>query len=157
MAEVQVHDNPYRHRYEAHVEDQLAGFAEYQLATDLIVLTHTEVDPAYEGQGVGGALARAAMDDVRARHVKAPPLGPTVRAEPVVHLGGGGEMALGVIGAAEGVGQDAEAVVCRAVVRGTSADDDVRARIGREQLVRTPALVVNARRGCDVDDETEQL
>ena len=71
MAEVQVHDNPDRHRYEAHVEDQLAGFAEYQLATDLIVLTHTEVDPAYEGQGVGGTLARAAMDDVRARHVKA--------------------------------------------------------------------------------------
>jgi len=71
MAEVQVRDNPDRHRYEAHVEGQLAGFAEYQLATDLIVLTHTEVDPAYEGQGVGGALARAAMDDVRARQVKA--------------------------------------------------------------------------------------
>jgi len=71
MAVVQVRDNPDRHRYEAHVEGQLAGFAEYQLATDLIVLTHTEVDPAHDGQGVGGALARAAMDDVRARHVKA--------------------------------------------------------------------------------------
>ena len=35
------------------------------------MLTHTEVDPAYEGQGVGGALARAAMDDVRARQVTA--------------------------------------------------------------------------------------
>ncbi|WP_141015855.1 GNAT family N-acetyltransferase [Nocardioides sambongensis] len=56
---------PERSRYEAHLGGELAGFAEYQLAKDLIVFTHTEVDPAYEGKGVGGALARAALDDVR--------------------------------------------------------------------------------------------
>jgi uncharacterized protein len=39
-------------------------FAEYQLTNDLIVFTHTAVDAAYEGQGIGSALARAALDDV---------------------------------------------------------------------------------------------
>lgn len=54
-----------RLRYEAHVGADLAGFVDYQLAPDLVVLTHTEVDEAFEGQGVGSALARRALDDVR--------------------------------------------------------------------------------------------
>jgi uncharacterized protein len=68
---VRVDDNRDRHRYEAHVGDQLAGFADYRLADDLIVLTRTEVDPAFEGQGIGSRLARAAMDDVRDRGLQA--------------------------------------------------------------------------------------
>jgi hypothetical protein len=31
------------------------------------VLLHTVIDPDYEGHGVGSALARGALDDVRAR------------------------------------------------------------------------------------------
>jgi uncharacterized protein len=69
--DVHVDNNSERHRYEAQVGDVLAGFVDYQLATELVVLTHTEVDPSFEGQGVGGALARAALDDVRARGLKA--------------------------------------------------------------------------------------
>ena len=71
MADVEVSDNPEQHRYEAYLGKSLAGFADYQLATDLIVLTHTEVEPAFEGQGIGGALAKAALDDVRERELKA--------------------------------------------------------------------------------------
>jgi uncharacterized protein len=52
-------------RYEGRIDGALAGFAEYQLTDELIVFTHTEVDPAYEGQGVGSAIARWALDDVR--------------------------------------------------------------------------------------------
>ena len=34
-----------------------------------MIFTHTEVDPTFEGKGVGSALARFALDDVRAdRH-----------------------------------------------------------------------------------------
>ncbi len=66
MADVQVTDNPAESRYEARVDGELAGFAAYQLADDLIMFTHTEVDDAFEGQGVGGALARGALDAVRA-------------------------------------------------------------------------------------------
>ncbi|WP_444963932.1 GNAT family N-acetyltransferase [Nocardiopsis sp. M1B1] len=69
--DVSVTDDSDQHRYKAHVDGALAGFADYQLATDLVVLTHTEVDTSVEGQGVGSALARAALDDVRERGIKA--------------------------------------------------------------------------------------
>ena len=65
---VDVTDNPGKHRYEARAEGAVAGFAAYRLrGGDVIVFTHTEVDPAHEGQGIGSALARGALDDVRAR------------------------------------------------------------------------------------------
>ena len=53
-------------RYAAYLAGALAGFAAYRLDGDTIVFTHTEVDPSFEGRGIGGALARAALDDVRA-------------------------------------------------------------------------------------------
>ena len=66
MNDVQVTNNEAEKRYEARVDGRLAGSAYYDTADDLIVFTHTEVDDAYEGQGVGSTLARAALDDVRA-------------------------------------------------------------------------------------------
>lgn len=62
MSGVVVTDNAAAGRYEAHVDGRLAGFAEYQLTDALVVFTHTEVDPAFEGQGVGSAIARHALD-----------------------------------------------------------------------------------------------
>ena len=63
---VEVTRNDGAARYEAHVDGVLAGFAEYQLTDQLVVFTHTEVLPALEGQGVGSALARSGLDEVRA-------------------------------------------------------------------------------------------
>ncbi|KAB7745299.1 GNAT family N-acetyltransferase [Nostocoides sp. F2B08] len=63
---VTVTDNPDEQRFEARVDGELAGFAEYRLrGDDVIIFTHTEVDDAYEGRGVGSALARQALDAVR--------------------------------------------------------------------------------------------
>lgn len=73
MSDVQTTDNPEQQRYEARVDGELAGFAQYQLRGDRVVFTHTEVDDAFEGQGVGSALARGALDDVRARGLSAVP------------------------------------------------------------------------------------
>lgn len=67
MADIDVTDNKDKDRFEARLDGELAGFAEYKLTSDLIVFTHTEVDPAFEGKGVGSALARHALDDVRER------------------------------------------------------------------------------------------
>jgi len=67
MMDISVTDNPGKQQYEAHLGDQIAGFAQYRIKGDNIVFVHTEVDPAYEGQGIGGALARGALDNVRAR------------------------------------------------------------------------------------------
>jgi predicted GNAT family acetyltransferase len=67
MSTTEVRDAGERRRFEAFVDGELAGFAEYTLGKDLIVFPHTEVDPAFEGKGVGGALARAALDSARER------------------------------------------------------------------------------------------
>jgi uncharacterized protein len=67
MSDVVVSDNPEKNQYEARVDGELAGYAEYHLTRSSIVFTHTEVDPAYKGQGVGSALARFALDDVRSK------------------------------------------------------------------------------------------
>lgn len=59
-------DAPDRERFEARTAaGDLAGFVTYQLTGKIIVYTHTQVLPAYEGQGVGSALARSVMDDAR--------------------------------------------------------------------------------------------
>jgi predicted GNAT family acetyltransferase len=65
--DVVVTDAPERGRFEARVGDRLAGFADYLRSGVLVVYPHTEVEPAFEGRGVGSALARAALDDARAR------------------------------------------------------------------------------------------
>jgi hypothetical protein len=65
MSEVETTHNAAAHRYEAHIDGELAGFAAYELTQGATVFTHTEVDDAFEGQGVGSALARFALDDVR--------------------------------------------------------------------------------------------
>ena len=72
-----VLDVPDSNRYEARTPDGfLAGFAAYQIAGHLIVMAHTEVDPAYEGQGVGSRLVAGALDDVRRRGLPVLPLCP---------------------------------------------------------------------------------
>lgn len=66
MADVVTSHNPAESRYEARIDGELAGFAEYQMTDKLVVFTHTEVSDAYEGRGIGSALARYALDAVRA-------------------------------------------------------------------------------------------
>lgn len=66
MSDVVVTDNPAEQRYEARVSGRLAGVSEYVITGDVIAFTHVEVHPAYEGQGVGSALAQTALDEVRA-------------------------------------------------------------------------------------------
>ena len=65
MTDVVVTDHRDAQRFEAHLDGALAGFAQYQLTDALVVFTHTEVEPAFEGRGVGSALARGALDAVR--------------------------------------------------------------------------------------------
>ncbi|MDX2705311.1 GNAT family N-acetyltransferase [Streptomyces sp. PA03-6a] len=61
----QVTDTPGARRYEAHVGGRLAGFATYIRTPEMIAFLHTEVDPEFEGRGVGSALARHALDEAR--------------------------------------------------------------------------------------------
>ena len=79
-ATVDVRRNDERHRYEAFVGTELAAIAAYREAPGRVVFTHTEVDGAYEGQGVGGQLAAKALDDVRALGLQVTPQCPFIAA-----------------------------------------------------------------------------
>ncbi len=74
-----VVDAAERSRFEARCAGEPAGFAQYVRTDTLVVYPHTEVDPAYEGRGVGAALARTALDDARARGLKVVPICPFIR------------------------------------------------------------------------------
>jgi uncharacterized protein len=63
---IEVRNNPAESRYEAWLDDELAGIAVYELGPSTVIFVHTEVLPAFEGKGIGGALAKGALDDVRA-------------------------------------------------------------------------------------------
>ena len=74
MASPTLNHNAAQHRYEIHVDGALAGFAEYTLQEAAVLFTHTEILPAFEGQGLGSKLARYALDDVRSQGVWAIPV-----------------------------------------------------------------------------------
>ncbi|MFE9746911.1 GNAT family N-acetyltransferase [Saccharothrix saharensis] len=76
---IEVHDVPEQKQFEAVVDGTRAGKAVYIRTPDLIVFTHTEVDPAFEGKGVGSALARAALDQARAWELPVLPLCPFIK------------------------------------------------------------------------------
>ncbi|WP_110180885.1 GNAT family N-acetyltransferase [Nocardioides solisilvae] len=62
-----VTDNADASRYEVHVGDELAGFADYETSDGLVDFTHTEVFEQFGGQGLAQRLARHSLDDVRSR------------------------------------------------------------------------------------------
>jgi predicted GNAT family acetyltransferase len=78
--DIEVVDHPEARRYEARGRDgSVLGFSQYRRAGDVVVFTHTEVDDAQEGQGVGSRLVRGALDDVRAGGRRIRPLCPFVK------------------------------------------------------------------------------
>ena len=74
-----VRDNPDQGRYEALVDEQLAGSLFYRERDGALVLVHTEVEEAFAGQGVGGRLVAGTLDDARARGLSVIPLCPFAR------------------------------------------------------------------------------
>ena len=69
-----VRDNTDENRYEIVADDgAVAGFVQYRRADGVVDMLHTEIDDAYEGQGLGGKLARGALDLVRGEGSKVVP------------------------------------------------------------------------------------
>jgi uncharacterized protein len=76
-----VRDHPELRRYDVFTDDgQLGGFAQYVKRAGRVIFTHTEIDDAFEGHGLGSTLARGALDDARARGLRVVPLCPFVAA-----------------------------------------------------------------------------
>jgi predicted GNAT family acetyltransferase len=78
MAEPRVVDNPSELRYELWVDDRLAGEIRYIRDEDVVTMVHTEIDPAFEGRGLGQTLVADALDDARANGRRVQPLCPYV-------------------------------------------------------------------------------
>ena len=70
--EQQVRNVPEAARYELEVDGHTA-IAAYHERDGVIYFSHTEVPPEAEGQGVGSALARGALDDARRRGLEVVP------------------------------------------------------------------------------------
>ena len=79
MSGDRVTDNAQHQRYEMPVTGGTA-FVAYRRTGDVLTLDHAEVPSALEGQGLGGRLVKATLDDIRARGLKVVPRCSFVRA-----------------------------------------------------------------------------
>ena len=80
--QIQVVHDPAQQRFAVSVDGELAGFAEYRSRSGGTRrdFTHTEIDPAYAGQGLGGTLVSAALEQTRAEGLTIIPHCPFVAA-----------------------------------------------------------------------------
>jgi predicted GNAT family acetyltransferase len=77
-ARLAVRDNPPELRYEALLDGRLVGLIRYRTEPGLVVLVHSEIDLDLEESGVGEALVRGALVDIRARGLRVVPHCPYV-------------------------------------------------------------------------------
>ncbi|SLM89620.1 GNAT family N-acetyltransferase [Brachybacterium nesterenkovii] len=75
---VEITDAPEASRYEARIDGELAGWADHHRSGDVVAIPHTVVLPEHGGRGVGSALVRYALDDIRARGLRIDPVCPFV-------------------------------------------------------------------------------
>lgn len=64
---------PERHRYEMQVEGQVA-FINYRREGRIVSLTHAEVPAALNGRGIGSALVRGTLEQIKAAGDQVRPL-----------------------------------------------------------------------------------
>lgn len=77
--EFEVVENPDRKRFEADLGDKVA-YLEYIRVPTAVYLTHTEVPPGFEGQGVGSSLVKQVLKILKAEEAKIAPMCPFVAA-----------------------------------------------------------------------------
>ncbi|MFJ8043636.1 GNAT family N-acetyltransferase [Kitasatospora sp. NPDC096147] len=77
--EPSITDNAELSRFEIREDGALAGFAEYHRSGAEIAFIHTEIDAAFEGRGLAGKLARAALDAAREQELAVLPYCPFIR------------------------------------------------------------------------------
>ena len=68
------------HQYELRDGDLTIGFAKYRERPDTITFTHTVVDSAYEGRGLGSRIARHVLDEAMENNLRIVPECPFIAA-----------------------------------------------------------------------------
>jgi predicted GNAT family acetyltransferase len=74
-----VSDNESEHRYEIHLDGQLAGFTEYRRHPAVIEFTHTKIEPRFQHHGLASQLISSALDSARRSGLQVIPFCPFVR------------------------------------------------------------------------------
>lgn len=77
---VPLRDDPDNDRYVGEIDGVVIASCFYRVRGSVWVFTHTEVDHMHSGQGIGTAVARFALDDVRRRGGTLVPICPFVAA-----------------------------------------------------------------------------
>lgn len=78
VPDVAVADNPTELRFELHVDGRLAATLAYRLEPGVVVLVHTDVEPAFEGRGFGSRLIAGTIESIRSRGLSLAALCPFV-------------------------------------------------------------------------------
>jgi predicted GNAT family acetyltransferase len=73
QSQTKLRRNAAQNRFEIEADGQLAGFIDYRERGDVLDLVHTQVEPAYEGQGLASKLAQFALDEARRSGKKVAP------------------------------------------------------------------------------------
>ena len=74
--DVTVRENPDQLRFELLLDGEPAGFAAYRVRDGITVITHSEIDPAHRGKGLGNDLAKHTLDGLRAQGARIVPACP---------------------------------------------------------------------------------
>ncbi|HEX8996498.1 MAG TPA: GNAT family N-acetyltransferase [Ktedonobacterales bacterium] len=74
---ITIRDNEAEQRYETQIGEAVAILA-YERGERQIALIHTDVPKELEGRGIGGKLAKFALDDARSRGLEVVPICPFV-------------------------------------------------------------------------------
>jgi predicted GNAT family acetyltransferase len=80
-------DDPDSGRLEILVGGRRAGYTAYRRQPGRIAFTHTEIEPEFEGKGLGGALIREALSRARTEGAEVLPYCPFVRSYIESHPG----------------------------------------------------------------------
>jgi len=75
----EFHDDPEAGRLEIRVDGRRAGYTAYTRKPGEITFTHTEIEPEFEGRGLGGQLIREGLARARKEGVAVIPVCPFVR------------------------------------------------------------------------------
>ena len=67
---MEIENNEADSRWEVKLDARVIAFVEYKSRPDRVTFIHTEVDPDFEGQGIGSRLARTVLDDAVARGLR---------------------------------------------------------------------------------------
>ncbi len=80
LTDTSVKDNARKHRFELDYADKVAIVEYRKLDDETLALTHTEVDPSLEGQGVGSHLVKGVLEYVDRNNLRIVPACPFITA-----------------------------------------------------------------------------